>query len=243
MTCYQEKYHRQSIRLPGYDYSQNGGYFITVCTQNRNCLFGGIVDRQMQLNDAGQTARQCWQAIPEHFPCVSCDRFIIMPNHIHGILLINNARQANIRPNAGAVAGAKDFSGADVGARDFSGADVGAKDFSGADVGAKDFSGADVGAKDFSPLRGKRPCGTSKTIGSIVRGFKIGVTKWMRQNTPVRNIWQRNYYEHVIRNEDELNRIRQYIIDNPLRWDTDRDNPHVVQLAAKVKINFEEFGV
>ena len=86
-----------------------------------------------------------------------------------------------------------------------------------------------VWAKNFSPLLqtvpSECPAGTSKTIGSIVRGFKIGVTKWMRQNTPIYDVWQRNYYEHIIRNDDELHRTREYIINNPLKWESDKENP------------------
>jgi len=94
------------------------------------------------------------------------------------------------------------------------------------------FVGDSVGAKNLSPLqRAQQPRGTSKTIGSIVRGFKIGVTKWFRKNmvgaknlSPL-HVWQRNYYEHIIRNEAELNRIREYIINNPAGWDADQENP------------------
>jgi len=85
-----------------------------------------------------------------------------------------------------------------------------------------------VGAKHFSPLQpGQQPHGTSKSIGSIIRGFKIGVTKWIRTHTNVHDVWQRNYYEHVIRNDDELNRVREYILKNLARWDLDRENPSV----------------
>ncbi len=180
MTFRLDKHHRRSTRLPGYDYSQSGAYFVTVCTKNRECLFGEIEDGEMHLNDTGNIACQCWQDIPVYFPHVMCDRFIIMPNHIHGILFID----------------------------------------------------VSVGAKNFSPLPGQHPRGTSKTIGSVVRGFKIGVTKWMRRNTSVQNVWQRNYYEHVIRNESEWNRIRQYIADNPARWETDRENPDARNVIA-----------
>lgn len=211
------KCHRRSIRLPDYDYSQNGAYFVTVCTKNRECLFGEIENGEMKLNDAGKIAYQCWQNIPMHFPHVATDRFEIMPNHIHGILFINNAV---------------------------------------------------VGAKNFSPLQGQRPCGTSRTIGSIIRGFNIGVTKWIRENTSIQNVWQRNYYERVIRDESEWNRIRQYIADNPARWDMDRDNPNArnatvghkngqdmkrikpgakitaaIQPATTIKKNIEELGI
>ena len=169
--------HRRSIRLRGYDYSRAGAYFVTICTQNRECLFGEITDGRMMLNDAGRMAEQCWQAIPDHFPHVELDAFVAMPNHVHGILFIVDTP---------------------------------------------------VGAKNFSPLQsGQRPHGTSKSIGSIIRGFKIGVTKWMRAHTNVHVVWQRNYYEHVIRNDDELNRIREYIAKNRAQWELDRENPSV----------------
>jgi len=91
--------------------------------------------------------------------------------------------------------------------------------------------GANVGAKDFSPLHGGNPsAGTSKTIGSAVRGFKIGVTKWMRANTDVHDVWQRNYYEHIIRGGDALRHSREYIVDNPARWAFDREHPEAVDV-------------
>ncbi|HRS90694.1 MAG TPA: hypothetical protein P5028_01435 [Candidatus Marinimicrobia bacterium] len=167
-----DNHHRRSIRLQGYDYSQQGAYFITVCTQNRECLFGEILNGEMRLNEFGKMARQCWFEIPNHFPHVQLDEYIIMPNHIHGIIVLNDI----------------------------------------------------VGAKNFSPQQYITPFRSpSKTIGSIIRGFKIGVTKWFRQNTDIYVVWQRNYYEHIIRNDGELNRIRQYIIDNPKKWKTDEN--------------------
>jgi putative transposase len=168
-----DKNHRHSLRLQGYDYAREGAYFVTVCLRDRACLFGDISDGEMILNGAGRTAEKCWMDIPTHFPHIELDEFVIMPNHIHGILSITAA----------------------------------------------------VGAKNFSPLHPKQMHGPSKTIGSVIRGFKIGVTKWMRQNTPVYNVWQRNYYEHVIRDDASLNQIRQYITDNPSRWAEDEENP------------------
>ena len=164
---------RRSIRLKGYDYSQSGAYFVTICVQNRESLFGNIVGGKMVLNEAGRIADSCWNAIPDHFPHVALDEYVIMPNHVHGILFITNHPKAS------------------------------------------------VGAKDFSPVR---PHGTSGTIGSVVRGFKIGVTKWFRSRHGEGIIWQRNYYEHIIRNDNDLNAIREYIICNPERWETDREN-------------------
>lgn len=169
--------HRQSIRLKGYDYSQDGLYFITLCTFDRKCFFGYIENSKMILNAAGNIAEQCWTDIPNHFPQVILHDYVIMPNHIHGIVEIVGANQyspaiaKNISPEA---------------------------------------------AKNISPLRGP-----SQTIGSVVRGFKIGVTKWMRQNTDIQNIWQRNYYEHIIRDHNSFKNISNYIINNPSKWEQD----------------------
>ena len=98
MAYDQDRHHRRSIRLKGYDYTQAGAYFVTICTHERKCLFGDIVDGNMILNDAGRFAEKCWTEIPAHFPHVALDEFVIMPNHIHGILCIGDA------------VGAKDFS-------------------------------------------------------------------------------------------------------------------------------------
>ncbi len=176
-----EKHHRRSIRLKGYDYSQPGAYFITICTKNRKCLFGNIINGKMILNDAGHIAQNCWLEIPDHYPNVALDEFIIMPNHIHGIIFINNKKSI---------------------------------------VGVQNFKPQ----RNFKPLQNRYQKIIPKSIGSIVRGFKIGVTKWFRQNMDVYNVWQRNYYEHIIRNDFELNKIRKYIINNPLKWELDKNN-------------------
>ena len=180
MADNQKWQHRRSMGLQGYDYSQAGAYFVTCCTHERAFLFGDVVDSDMQMNDAGRVVERCWLAIPNHFPNTDLDAFVVMPNHVHGIVVITDGL---------------------------------------------------VGAKNFSPLpqnntAARRPTGTpSGTIGSIIRGFKIGVTKWFRDNTDTDTVWQRNYYEHIIRNDESLNRIRQYVLDNPLRWAFDRENP------------------
>lgn len=188
-------HHRKSIRLKGYDYAKAGAYFITICVQNRECLFGEIADGEMQLNDAGTIAANCWDEIPKHFPNVILDQCIIMPNHVHGIIVITKSVPI-------CVPGEKNV-GANI-----------------------------VGANNYSPLRTSQPQrknGTSKTIGSIVRGFKIGVTKWFRANQSSddspQTVWQRNYYEHIIRDDDDLSRIREYIATNSMNWMTDENNP------------------
>ncbi len=163
------QHHRRSIRLKNYDYSQSGAYFVTICTHNRECLFGGVINGKMALNEYAEIVRRCWLEIPQHFPHALLDEFVVMPNHVHGIFIINN-----------------------------------------------------VGVQNFEPLQNQYQKIIPKSIGSIVRGFKIGVTKWFRQNTYIHIVWQRNYYEHIIRNEIELNKIREYIINNPLQWESDK---------------------
>ena len=169
-------HHRKSIRLKGYDYSREGLYFITICTQDRKCLFGEIVDGKMILNDFGKNADKCWLDIPKHFPNAILHEHIVMPNHVHGIIELTQGREGN------------------------------------------------VGAENFLPLRGTTP----HSIGSIVKGFKIGVTKFFRNNyesigdPKPAHIWQRNYHEHIIRNEKSYQRISEYIINNPDRWSDDK---------------------
>lgn len=179
-------HHRRSIRLKDYDYAQEGFYFITICCQDRAQLFGEIVDGELILNECGEIANNCWLEIPNHFPNVGLHDYIIMPNHVHGIIEITF--KLNIPT-----------------------------------VGANDIP--TVGANDYSPLRSENrllPRSPSKTIGSIVRGFKIGVTKWMRQNTYIHNVWQRNYFDHIIRDEQSYQRIANYIRNNPKNWNEDR---------------------
>jgi REP element-mobilizing transposase RayT len=192
-------HHRKSIRLKGYDYSQAGLYFITICAQDRLCLFGNIENGEMTLNDAGSIANECWLNIPKHFPNVVLHEHIVMPNHVHGIIELVGANHHSPVNHAH-----------DNGAKNVS-HDNGAKNVS-HDNGAKNVS-HDNGAKNVSPLRSP-----SKTIGSIVRGYKIGVTKWFRSNENMENIWQRNYWEHIIRDEQSYHRIVKYIINNPKNW-------------------------
>ena len=92
-----DRHHRRSIRLKGHDYTQPGAYFVTICTRDRECLFGHMVNGEMRLNDAGEIARRCWEGIPDHFPSVELDAFVIMPNHVHGIIVIHRRGEASDR--------------------------------------------------------------------------------------------------------------------------------------------------
>ncbi len=172
---------RRPIRLRQYDYSQTGAYFITVCTYNRNCLFGKIINGRIELNDAAKVVNQCWLEIPNHFLDIQVDEFVIMPNHLHGIIMKVGARF--IVPN-------------------------------------------DLGFDKSNPYIDNNPMMTSLfTLGKIIRAFKARTSHIIRTTTNLSHFkWQRNYYEHIIRNEDELNRIREYIINNPLQWEYDREN-------------------
>lgn len=182
-------YHnRKSIRLPGYDYSQPGYYFITVCIHDRKQrLFGEITNDVMMVNEFGAFTKKCWDEIPVHFPNAQLDEFMVMPNHVHGILRLCAST-----------------------------------------VGVQN-GVSNVGVQNLEPLRNATPTQNQfqhiipRSIGSIIRGFKIGVTKLVRQQIPNTVVWQRNYYEHIIRDEISLFSIRKYICENPIHWSNDSE--------------------
>lgn len=187
------KHHRRSIRLQGYDYSQAGAYFITICTWQRECLFGEITDGEMQLNRWGEIVHLHWQNLPKYHHHLELDEFVIMPNHLHGIIvLINNNNNS-----------------------------VGA--------GLADMSGQkQTTFQQNPPSPMVQPQTQPKKLSEIIRGFKTFSARrinQMRRNCGV-PVWQRNYYEHIIRNEESLQHIRQYIINNPLTWELDQLHPH-----------------
>jgi len=161
---------RRSIRLKEFDYSQPGGYFVTIVTHHRRCLFGEVVDGIVQLSEAGRIVNEMWRGLSERFANASADLFVVMPNHVHGIVT----------------------------------------------VGAQ-LIGPDGG--------GEGAMNRAATLGQMIRAVKAASTHRIRQSTDLEIVWQRNYYEHVIRDEESLNRIRQYILDNPIRWELDPENP------------------
>jgi putative transposase len=188
---------RRSIRLKGYDYSQSGAYFITVCTHNRECLFDDMVMRHV--------AESYWSSIPQHFSDVVLDEWIVMPNHLHSVIVItDDARRGEALPKVALNANVS---------------------YSSAIKLSDNASGGNA-----SPLP---PRGVpSDSLGAIIGNFKSVTTRRINtirktQGTPV---WQRNYYEHIIRNENELDRIRAYIINNPANWENDNENPMNVKV-------------
>ena len=164
---------KKLIRLQNYNYSQQGYYFITICTENKKYFFGDIVYGKMMLNNCGKIADKCWQEIPQHYPNVDLDVFQVMPNHAHGIIIINNVGVQNSEPLQQ--------------------------------------------ANRFQHI-------IPRSVGSIIRGFKIGVTKQCR-NEKIDFQWQRSFYDHIIRQDESLDKIREYIVNNPIKWDLDRHNP------------------
>ena len=207
-------HHRHSIRLKGYDYSQPGACFVTMCTQNRERLFGKIVDGEMILNDAGKIAEQCLLAIPEHFSNAKLHEHVVMPNHIHCIIeIMDDGTDENIvamNENAGT-------NPIEIETRNAAGANHAGANH---DSPLHDSPHPDNSPRDDDPSQQppKHPTGTSKTVGSIVRGFKIGVTKWFRENSYTQIIWQRNYHERIIRDDKHYANIARYILNNPAQW-------------------------
>jgi putative transposase len=186
-----DRHHRRSIRLKEYDYAQPGAYFVTICTRDRECLFGHVVNGEIHLNEAGEVAQRCWEGIPNHFPSVELDAFVIMPNHVHGIIVITESGRGEA-----SVLG--------------------------------DTLSRRTGATDASPLREGRPNGTQPgSLSAIVQNFKSISTRKMNvtRGAPGTPVWQRGFYEHVVRNEDELMAIRGYIQGNPACWGEDENNP------------------
>lgn len=155
---------RRSLRLPAYDYSQAGGYFITVCTQDRVMLFGEVIDCHVRLNEIGMIVQQTWDDLARHYRGIDLDAFIVMPNHVHGIIILDGQFERR------------------------------------------------------------------RALSEIVRGFKTFSARRVNERADKRGaLWQRSYYEHVIRNEKSLDRIRAYIANNPGQW---ADDPNNISRAA-----------
>jgi len=172
---------RKSIRLREYDYSRAGGYFVTICTDERECLFGEVINEKMSQLPIGRIAESCWQEIPRHFEHIDLDYFVVMPNHLHGILIIDDDRRGTA-------------------------------------------CRAPTDDQTTTERFGKPQKGS---IPTVIRSFKSAATKQINElrNTPGIPVWQRGFYDRVIRNDNELNKIREYILYNPLKWQLDTENP------------------
>ncbi len=188
-----QRHHRRSIRLPAYDYAQPGAYFVTVCTQDRQPVLGEVIGGEMVLSDPGQMVQAIWREMPQHYPGVEVDAFVVMPNHVHGIIIL-----VGPTPDVGATP-----------------------------CGCPESSGQ---ARGPAPTRVTR----AMSLADVVHRFKSMTTARYRLGVSrdgwqpfAGRLWQRNYYEHIVRDEEELNRMRQYITDNPAQWDDDPENPAI----------------
>jgi putative transposase len=175
---------RKRLWLKEYDYSQPGAYFVTICTKDRVCRFGKIVDGEMRANGLAAVVQSCWNDLPNHFPNVQLDEFVIMPNHVHGVIILLD-------------------------------------DMVGADSGLHNIGCSTVGSRHASTLHGPR-----NALGNVVGSFKSALTKRINEmnGTGGAPFWQRGYYDHIIRDDRSLVRIREYIAHNPQRWGIDKEN-------------------
>ena len=173
---------RRSIRLKGYDYSQPGAYFVTVVVRQRECLLGAIYEGEMRLSQMGRIVEDAWEWLARQYPYVDLDEWVVMPNHLHGIIVISEAPRGSGRGGSRAA----------------------------------------PTSVSPSPLPTKR-----KPLGELVGAFKTVSTKRVNRlrGMPGVPLWQRNYYEHVIRNTADLDGVRAYIAANPVRWSEDAENP------------------
>jgi putative transposase len=192
-----QELHRRSVRLSGYDYSQPGAYFVTMVTAGRKCLFGEIVESEMSANAAGKIVRYEWDDLLRRFRSSEPGAFVVMPNHFHGILITH--------PGVGATLQAPLAPSEKT-------------------VPRLTEPWLDPGGSPLR-LRGLLP----HSLGALIAGFKSSITRQINllRSTPKVPVWQRNYYEHVIRNEKDWDRINRYIESNPCTWAMDEENPQI----------------
>jgi REP element-mobilizing transposase RayT len=171
-----ERHHRRSIRAQTHDYSRGSTYFLTLCVESRECLFGDVIDRQVTLTSYGEIVRDEWWRSGLLRSELVLDRLIVMPNHLHAIVSITNPPSIDR-----------------------------------------------VGAHGRAPLLYRPP----RSVGSFIAGFKAVTTRRINEvrGAPGSRVWQRNYHEHIIRDKDDLERVRSYIANNPSCWNEDEENP------------------
>ena len=181
-----KKHHRRSIRLPEYDYAQAGAYYVTIVAWHRESRFGEVMNKEMMLSSFGLLAKQQWEKLPNRFPNIELGAFVIMPNHIHGIIVTTSGRGT-----------------------------------------AKDLNNLDGERSRRAPTREGFQKPVNGSVPTIIRSYKSAVAyriNLMRRTQGV-PVWQRNYWEHIIRNQQDLQNKTDYIEANPILWDEDDENP------------------
>ncbi len=223
-------HHRRSIRLKGYDYAQAGLYFITICVQNRECIFGEIINGEMKFNEYGQIAYNEWMKTTEIRKNVELGEFVVMPNHMHGIVRlldrgelhsphIGNVNTPDINNELRLTENRGELHSPDIGNTPDINNELRLTENRG------ELHSPHIGDGNSPVNRGV--CNTplrspSQTIGAIVRGYKSSVTKQLGLLGFDKKLWQRNYYEHIIRDEQSYIRISEYIANNPVKWSDDK---------------------
>jgi len=202
MTLYKHKYRVETTRLKGWDYSSNGYYFVTICTHNRDHLFGEIENGEMMLNEYGKIVEECWFDLPNHYDNLRLDTFVIMPNHIHGIMIIDNNTDTVI-------------------------VETGFKP-----VSTTTPQTTPVPFARIQPIEmetGFKPVSTTTKrhgLFEFVRALKTFSARQINKNRNSigESVWQSRFYDRIIRNETELSNIRHYVVHNPLKWENDKLN-------------------
>jgi len=168
VTRFAGKYRIESTRLKDWDYSSPGYYFVTICTRKFDPIFGDVTQGRVELSEVGKIAKKFWIEIPSHFPNVGLDEFVIMPNHVHGIVLIKSQH---------------------------------------------------VETQHAASLQKPKP----GSLSTIIRSYKSALTRWSRRNGHPTFVWQPRFYDHIIRTDKSLHEIREYMRDNPIKWNLDQD--------------------
>jgi REP element-mobilizing transposase RayT len=180
MIMYRGKYRIESTRLRGWDYSSAGFYFVTVCTKDKHPYFGSIEDGEVKFSSIGEFADRFWIEIPRHFSSVEIDEYVVMPNHVHGIVVIRSIDMSRVEtPHVASL--------------------------------------PEEGSRQFGPLK-------PGSLSKIIQGYKAAVTRQVRLMGKQDFAWQPRFYDHIIRNDEELRRIRIYIRENPFKWELDEYN-------------------
>ena len=242
-------HHRRSIRLKGYDYSSAGAYFITAVLQHRAHLFGSVNENGVQLSEAGKIAHRCWEEIPNHFPNTAVDEFVIMPDHMHGIVVVLEEGREEIKrdkneSNDGGEQLDEDKDsrgGVQLNEREGNG---GESEGNGGGVQLNAATRAFISSATKAPIYTLPILNTppqtrkdnyfsiispkKKTLAVIIRTYKAAVTTICRENGIYEFQWQRNYYERIIRDDEGLAAVRRYIFNNPAKWLNDRKNQNAI---------------
>ena len=180
MMKYRGQYRIESTRLKGWDYSSAGFYNVTICTKDKHPYFGSIEDGEVKFSSIGEIAERFWIDIPRHFSNVEIDEYVVMPNHVHGIVVIRSIDMSRVEtPHVASL--------------------------------------PEEGSRQFGPLK-------PGSLSKIIQGYKAAVTRQVRLMGKQDFAWQPRFYDHIIRNDEDLWRIRKYIQDNPIKWELDEYN-------------------